>query len=388
LSEFEEREPATWAGRAGAVYRDVALIGLGTLLALLLFELLAAAVMWVLDRDVHRGVAMPYYRESDWGQTHWREYRDLEKSGWRRYEPFVLWRLRSFSGETINVDENGIRRTPGARCSEENPTLFVLGGSTTWGVGAPDWGTIPAYLLEELGARMGGPGCVMNLAQGGHVSTQELIELVRKLESGARPDFVIFYDGINDAVAAAESGRVDAHQGLADIRHRFERTDSALGRVLQQSHLGQLADRARKATFGQPPYPDHFDVDALAAGLAAQYLAHAEAVQALARAYGFDAALFWQPVITVGTKPLSPREQALRATLDPSLVKLFDRTWPAVERAFRGRDRLFYIADVLDDFGEEVYADRFHVTPIANQAIARRIAELAWGPRGSRPARP
>jgi hypothetical protein len=220
---------------------------------------------------------------------------------------------------------------------------------------------------------------VVNFAQGGHVSMQELIELVRQLEAGARPDFVIFYDGINDTVAAAESGLAGVHQGLSMIRDRFEHNESPLGRLVRESNLGELADRGRTWMLGRNRYPDHYDFDALGEAVVAHYLGHAGIVQALAQAYGFGARMFWQPVVSIGEKPLTPRELRLRDGMDPSLRRLYDVTWPRMRDAAAGEAGLFYIADVLDDMESEVYTDQHHVTPEANRVIARRMAELAWG---------
>ena len=52
---------------------------------------------------------------------------------------------------------------------------------------------------------------IRNLAEIGYVSTQEMIALVRELQSGYRPDLVLFYDGVNDTTSALLEGEADAH---------------------------------------------------------------------------------------------------------------------------------------------------------------------------------
>lgn len=370
----------SWAARLGSLYRDVALIGVGTLLALLFFDIVAGAALWGLNLDTPTAASLDYYQAQEWGETYWREYRALERAGARRYEPFSIWRFREYSSETVNVDADGLRRIPGADCDDDFLTVLVFGGSTTWGTASPDWGTIPAYLVTEWRARRRSPVCVVSFAQGGHVSTQELIELVRALEAGVRPDLVIFYDGINDTVAAAESGRAGVHQALRQIRDRFEHNESPLGRLVKESNLGELVDRLRRRLYGKPRYPDDFDVERLGSAVVEHYLAHAEVVRALGRSYGFEAALFWQPVLSVGDVTRSPRERRMRETMDPSLRRLYDKTWSAMQEAAPHHPGVFYIADVLDRTEDEVYTDRHHVTPLANRVIAGRIAELAIGP--------
>ena len=77
----------------------------------------------------------------------------------------------------------------------------MFGGSTMWGVGARDEGTIPSLLARDLTDR-GINGRVKNFGEIGYVSSQQVIALMRELENGVRPEIVIFYDGINDTTSA------------------------------------------------------------------------------------------------------------------------------------------------------------------------------------------
>jgi hypothetical protein len=90
------------------------------------------------------------------------------------------------------------------------------------GMGAPDWGTIPAYLQKHLQAISREPICIVNFAENAYVSTQNMIELILLLEAGSIPDVVIFYDGVNEVLAANQSGRAMLHQNYSDISARFE----------------------------------------------------------------------------------------------------------------------------------------------------------------------
>lgn len=54
----------------------------------------------------------------------------------------------------------------------------------------------------------------MNYGENAYVSTQGLIHLILLLESGDVPDMVIFYDGVNDILAASQSWMPIVHQNL------------------------------------------------------------------------------------------------------------------------------------------------------------------------------
>jgi hypothetical protein len=93
-------------------------------------------------------------------------------------------------------------------------------------VGAPDWGTIPAYLQEELEERFNGAVCVVNYGEDGFASTQEVILLLIELQRGNVPDAVIFYDGVNDVTAADMTANQRATSGWQRCVGDWKRTRS------------------------------------------------------------------------------------------------------------------------------------------------------------------
>src|SRR5512143_4151203 len=186
-------------------YRGAALLLVNAVLVAAIVECAAGGVISfaskrTLDQYVAARSALPYYRDQDWSADYWRESLDALVT---HYEPFVVWREHAHAGKTIHIDAAGMRATPGDRCESGAYRVWVFGGSTIWGVGAPDWLTIPAQLHEQLAARGG---------RTGYDSTQAVIELQRELQAGRVPDLAIFYDGVNDVYAAYQTGRADAHQ--------------------------------------------------------------------------------------------------------------------------------------------------------------------------------
>src|SRR5205085_6130134 len=103
--------------------------------------------------------ALPAFRAQPWARTYWREQMASARS--HEAYPFGLWRARPFAGETLNIDETGLRRTTDTRCSDGAPLVYVFGDSVLFGVGAPDWETIPSHLAKLLAADRR-PACVVN----------------------------------------------------------------------------------------------------------------------------------------------------------------------------------------------------------------------------------
>ena len=208
-------------------YKTMAILTLNALLLYGGLELAAFAVFKIRSLGPISSPAeesprekVSYYSSQDWAEQYWYEFR-LSRT--QRYYPYVGWRRAPFKGQTIEVDQNGVRVTPGADCSATSFTVFTFGGSEMWGTGSPNWGTIPANLQKGLEKLRQGPVCVRNFAESAYASMQDVIMLLMQLRSGNVPDLVLFYTIGGDIYAAYQSGRAGIHQNLDQIAARFER---------------------------------------------------------------------------------------------------------------------------------------------------------------------
>src|SRR5690242_7607921 len=223
------RQLLLWAVKTAGFYRAVAMLTLNALIFLLALELGATAAIKFhallsssatepLIGEGNPRETVSYYSSQPWARKYWQEFRLSRK---QRYYPYVGWRRAFFSGETINIDHNGVRVTPGADCREGAFKVFAFGESSMWGTGSPDWGTIPAQLQSRLENSRQWPVCVVNFAESAYVSTQDLLMLLMQLQAGNRPDWVLFYN-TGDVYAAYQSGRAGAIQNLDQVAAKFE----------------------------------------------------------------------------------------------------------------------------------------------------------------------
>jgi hypothetical protein len=395
--------------RATAVYRAAGILTLNTLICWMCLEIGSGVVLKLAaevaspaasgndDIDIRAHAA--YYRTQDWAGQYWREFQVTTK---QRYQPFVLWRRAPFQGETINIDQHGIRRTPGAACGADSVKVFVLGGSTVWGTGAPDWGTIPAYLQDRLEQVHEKATCVVNLGETAFVSTQSLLMLLRQLQLGNVPHLVISLDGLNDVYSAYQSGRPDAHQNLNQVVRRFEGGEGgsreSLRAVLEATNLFRVTDAlvrrltvAPEETSTAPLLTyETLGVDraALSAAIARTYLRNYEVVDALSRQYGFEYRFFWPPYISRGKKPLASDERLIEEHVDPPLKQLYLAVFDRIDRAAAHYSNLHSLAAVFDDYTGSVWLDDTHITPVGNGLVARKIVELLYGDGDSQSVRP
>jgi len=341
-----------------------------------------------------------YYTSQDWAKRYWYEYRLSSKE---RYYPYVGWRRAPFKGKTIEIDQNGLRLTPGADCSAESFKVFAFGESSMWGTGSPDWGTVPANLQRDLTKMRRGPVCVMNFGESAYMSTQDVIMLLLQLQSGNVPDLVLFYSVGGDIGAAYESGRVGIHANLDQIAARFEGrsnlstlvdwlrstyTYSLIGGLMgkltianveekQPGHaefLDQVASPSEPVTYQTMG----IDVAKLSDSIVEHYLSNYEIVSAFAQKYGFKYFFFTPPLISLGNKPLTREEKKMKSSLESNaaLDMLVAAVYQRIEREASTHSNLHLMVDIFDHYDGLIWIDGGHVTPIGNQLIAKRMLDI------------
>lgn len=365
-----ERVRGAWAGVG---------LGLLNLIALLaILNVASALTLAVLSRRApatlaERNARVSWYQSRPWAPAFWREFSAVRGV---RYEPFVLWRQVPRRGTYLGIGDDGLRVTPGAQCRAGAFRVFVFGGSAAWGWGAPDSSTIPALLQTELASRHT-PLCVVNYGQPGWVSTQEVIELERQLQRGHIPALAIFYDGYNDALHSRINRTPAAHYSLDHFADRLTtaRRVPPLAQLLHGTAAWRLASRLRRgapAGGDAPPLPPD-SAERLAAATADQYHANVKIVAALASAFGFEYAFFWQPMLGTGSRRPTPEERAYAPVLDPPFFRAVDRR---VRAAAGDGHHWYYLGDALDAQDSTVFIDHVHVTPDGNAIVAKHIAGL------------
>ena len=385
------------------VYRAVAILTLNTLVLLVCFEAAAVGILKVssvFSRPTEKLVGegnprekVSYYSSQDWAERYWYEFR-LSRT--QRYHQYVGWRRAPFKGRTIEIDENGVRVTPGSDCSAGSFRVFTFGESTMWGTGSPDWGTIPANLQKGLTRLKQGPVCVMNFAETAYNTTQDVLTLVTQLRSGNVPDLVVFYSIGGEVGAAYESGRADVHANFNQIAARFEgrlppvtivdRLRSTSAYSLIDQLVGKLA-----AANPQQPAPTRselvtyegrgMDVEKLSESIVNDFFGNYKIVSSLAREYNFKYFFFLPPLITFGNKLLTPEEQEMKQRMESQAgaLRLVTAVYQLIERESSKHQNIHSLVHIFDPYDSLIWIDGGHVTPIGNQLIAAKMLAVMHG---------
>lgn len=378
-----ETGPIRFWGRFTRGYTALAVIVFNTLVIILLIEGAAALINTVrpprsqlaetLEEYKQRMLRHSYYATQDWAAQYWDEH--LQVVDHWVYQPYTVWRSLPFNGEQINVGEDALRVTPGSICGADTYRVYAFGGSTMWGFASPDWATIPAYLQARMEGRA---ACLVNQAELGFNSTQNLIRLIQLLERGDVPDMVIFYDGANDVYAAVEDAEAGSHYFIENIGPLVkggltepEPTSSIVRDLLLRTQTARML-------LGEPPLPQPdwalppFD-PALVEGIVTIYLENVHMAEALAQTYGFEFYAFIQPVLPVVDRPLNEEEQAIMWNTHESAAEMFQIVYPRWQAAAEEDERLVYLGNILDEQPYPIWVDFNHVTPWGNLTIAHEI---------------
>jgi hypothetical protein len=345
------------------------------LLWLVYVEIASFARIWLASRQIEvipRSRLQTIYKSQDWVNTLADEW---GPSNQLNYQAFVGWRRKPFEGRAIRIDQDGLRRTFHSHCDADAYTIWMFGGSTVWSTGSPDWLTLPSLLGQQY-EQAGRKVCIRNYGEKAWVNTQELIKLILELKhTEKKPDLVIFYDGPADVYETYQSGRAGVHENFDEIKRLYEehvsetngnfryllKTNTAR-LFMEQRFMNLVGERASK------------DADSIAQQAVRCYVENLKVVDVLARAYGFDYAVFWEPTIDNGHKPLTPDEETRRQRAHeqtPGLEKA-DRTARACVDSI-SPPHFFDIADVFDQVTDPIYFDWGHVSAEGNRIVAERM---------------
>lgn len=324
---------------------------------------------------------LPNYEDHAKAETLFTEFQLLHTD----YAPYFGWQRRAFESEHTNVSTDGERIQPGVtEAGSANATVRFFGGSTIWGTGADDNETIPAYFRAlEAGTE------VHNHGESGFVSRQNLDRLISLSNSGAKMDWVVFYDGFNDVRTlcrfdvsvqghSREQRLQDALRPSNHLLHALTGSTVKVMRFLVPKHLRQGAsDPAR------PPSRCHAEPERQAQVIAT-ILGNWRIAREVARLAGAEFLAILQPVATLSqsrTKHL-PRDATFSGETHPLV-------YPALRRAIADADEPWMI-DLSTEFDRDEYLfiDAAHVSPNGNRLMAERIHDIIGPASSGEPARP
>jgi len=349
-----------------ALWTIGALFALGVILTIAL-ELVPKHVNW----DCRNADAYVADHEN-WGGKYFREWRRVQLRF--RWEPFCHWRSAPHDGSFIHVDAQGIRRTwkPQLTGAARPVRIFLFGGSTVWGAGVRDGGTLASALARNL-ARRGIEADVTNHGQLGYASTQEVIALLRRAQQRDLPDVVIFYDGYNDVLTAIQNQAAGLSFGEHNRRDEFNIFKTPW-KMFWSTWRSLAIARYFRPRVREPAILTAERADSTAQEVADVLVTNYRVVRSLARELGFTAQFFWQPNI-FGKLSVSAYEASQRQLIEfsrPVFRGVEERL--ARSNAIARGDDFVLLNDLFHESAHPYFIDWVHLSEAGNELVAARIA--------------
>ena len=321
--------------------------------------------------SVNDWAALPNYVHEPWARQHFIELAHVAMATRPVYDDFTIFHYEGpYSGSTITIDRDGYRLHKGAATtSPQESDVWMFGGSTMWGWGAPDDGTIPALLERTTNAR------VFNFAQTAYTAHQSLNLMLRKYAEGGAPRDVVFYDGVNEVEHCGADRDFYATQWQTMVREALHdgqfRDGSALLEVFRPSawaaqKLLKALGRDKEAGYECASAPDRARLIARAFALTWS------AARAVVEQHGGRFHPVLQPVAYIGAPQLAHLEGQLPEIYGPEYRALYAAIREELDKAGVAYTDMTAAFD-----GEDyLYFDFCHVTPSGNEKIARGLADI------------
>jgi len=271
-----------------------------------------------------------------------------------------------------------------------NRTVWIFGGSTVrcnahWDENK----TLPAFLAKFLNERAKPYHfAVTNLGENGFNSVLESKYFTKALvESPTPPQFVIFYDGANDAFQYAEYRQPDGHIGYRRLKAFIESYRLSwyglfkpINAAIYASYTNEFLDRIRM--FHDPVQADSPDLERMVELTIRRY----DHMARVADCYGAKFVLIWQPILWVenceARKSVKQAERSLFVDAEkfPALRQSVRNTYDALEHALQARAYFASFRNVLCNRTTALYRpDGIHLTTEGNEIVATKIGEMLTG---------
>lgn len=175
----------------------------------------------ILNLNIDKRSDLPAYKDKNYAKQLLDEHSKLRTE----YQPYIIWRRIPFKSEYTNIGGRYQTRSSTGD-GIENSTWF-FGGSTMWGTGSSDKGTIPS-IYNQLTNKT-----VINFGEAAWVSRQSLNQLLNLLGDGYKPSMVVFYDGVNDIAGGCrrETNILPSHARSLKISKLIKSESNFIGYV-------------------------------------------------------------------------------------------------------------------------------------------------------------
>jgi hypothetical protein len=310
---------------------------------------------------------LPNYTNVDWAAKHFEEFNELSTE----YRSYVGWKRLPYNGETINIDNDGIRNTVQHPFVNDSSKLVAfLGASGIWGTGVNDENTLPSHFSKISQGKYR----AINFGEAEYNAYQSFITLNLQIKKGFRPDIVISSDGPNMLGKLKKGAKHFSHTREGQVNSML--ADQGLRIQLSFKHYFfkkiQLFISAMFTKFGNSPITK-FDVNEKNIEIIAKSLCDTWLeTKYLADRYGAEYIAILSPSSAIGNPNLSHLN--IKESSKQRYKKLYSKIKELLEtKQYQELQSNLMFIPYIFDCDDYIYIDSVHLSPLGNKLIAERI---------------
>ena len=309
------------------------------------------------------------------------------------YKPWIQIGNYDHKGKYSTVI-SGYRQTNNSsrlKTCENLKTIWMFGGSTTYGVGVPSSQSIPSQ-LAEIAQNKNACINVFNFGVPYHYSKQEAIHFISKLfETDTLPDIAVFLDGLNEfkIPGAVIRGEPFFTPLLVSLIGKSRNPSTAVVASSSPINLKVIRYIKRKISktlkitsstaYSNFELPIGFNEKSAAEEIKSRLLKNTRHIGSICEAYAVDCYRFLQPVAAVDYSP--PKDDSLTSWVinKPDRTERFKHGYGLIRssKEFQEINGISFhdISSIFKEYVGIPYISSGHYSPRANKEIANKIFE-------------
>ena len=268
-----------------------------------------------------------------------------------------------------NTNKNSIKNlgtvliNPALTDSSFLKTIWFFGGSTMWGTGAEnDSVTIPSLVIQLLNERDDGFKYFgVNFGESGFTSTSSLIQLLISLRN-AKPNAIIFLDGVNDCGNSFISGLPDVENEYLIKKYIIENKkdpDYSISKIIYFMKRFGVIKSIRNKVY----YEENLNLDQKSAEI---ITSNWKIVNDLCKINNISFDAFLQPNALVG-------DYGKKYSTDSKMKSFYTRTYNKIASKNRNKKYFHDISNTMPDDYKYFYDGWCHTSSNGNKIIAISI---------------
>ena len=313
---------------------------------------------------------LPVYKDKKFSNQ---LFSELQQSTKNTYRSFIGWRREPIKLKYINV--GGVYNTRFSLGESLENSAWFFGGSSMFGAGSEDSGTIPSIFHLESGKP------VMNFGESGYVSRQSLNLLISVIGDGYKPKTVIFFDGANDVEhnCRSELSNVPSHSREMLINKQLQSTPEKSKRLII-SLLDPYLLIAGKLNIFPSKKSEYYNCHknkAKAESIASHLVNNWYAGYLIAESNNSEFYAILQPTIFTSNTSSDYLKGWWKEML-PTLKTQFEIVYPLVKKEIKNKCNInpSFCSKVIDgtkwiNNDSKVFIDYIHVTKEGNETIVK-----------------